>query len=94
MIRGRGDAYEHWLPLSEEERRLLLAVVYAELEAAEENVRDFEVDGPPDALDDARDYAALVRRLYERIRDPRGRPSRPSHDRASNIAEPVERREI
>jgi hypothetical protein len=50
---------------------LLLAVVYAEVDAAEENVRDFEVDGPAEALDDARNYAALVRRLYERIRDPR-----------------------
>ena len=71
LIRGRGDAYEHWLPLSEDERRLLLAVVYAELDAAEENVRDFEVDGPPEALDDAQNYATLVRRLYGRIRDPR-----------------------
>jgi hypothetical protein len=71
LIRGRGDAYEHWLPLSEDERRLLLAVVYAELDAAEENVRDFEVDGPPEALDGAQNYATLVRRLYERIRDPR-----------------------
>jgi hypothetical protein len=71
LIRGRGDAYEHWLPLNEDERRLLLAVVYAELDAAEENVRDFEVDGPPEALDDAQNYATLVRRLYERIRDPR-----------------------
>jgi hypothetical protein len=35
------------------------------------NVRDFEVDGPPEALDDARCYAALVRQLYERIRDAR-----------------------
>jgi hypothetical protein len=34
-------------------------------------VRDFEVKGPPEALDEAKNYATLVRRLYERIRDPR-----------------------
>jgi hypothetical protein len=62
---------EHQLPLSEDERRLLQQLLYTELDAAEENVREFEVNGPPEALDDARDYATLVRRLYERIRDPR-----------------------
>jgi hypothetical protein len=61
-------ASEHWLRLSEDERRLLQAILYTELDAAEENLRDFEVDGPPEALDEARDYATLVRRLYERIR--------------------------
>ena len=59
------------LPLSEDERRLLQALLYTELEAAEENVRDFEVDGPAEALDDAENYATLVRGLYERVRDPR-----------------------
>ena len=63
-------APEHHLPLSEDERRLLQALLYTELDAAEENVRDFEVDGPAEALDDAQNYATLVRRLYERIRDP------------------------
>jgi hypothetical protein len=62
---------EHWLRLSEDERRLLQATLYTELDAAEENVRDFEVNGPSEALDDARGYATLVRRLYERIRDSR-----------------------
>jgi hypothetical protein len=62
---------EHQLPLSEDERRLLQQLLYTELDAAEENMRDFEVDGPPEALDDARDYATLVRQLYERIRDSR-----------------------
>jgi hypothetical protein len=62
---------EHQLPLSEDERRLLQQLLYTELDAAEENVRDFEVNGPPEALDDAQDYASLVSRLYERIRDPR-----------------------
>jgi hypothetical protein len=65
-----GRTHEHQLPLSENERRLLQAILYTELDAAEENVRDFEVDGPPEALDDARNYATLVRQLYERIRDP------------------------
>jgi hypothetical protein len=65
-----GRTHEHQLPLSEDERRLLQAILYTELDAAEENVRDFEVDGPPEALDDARNYATLVRQLYERIRDP------------------------
>jgi len=58
------------LPLSEDERRLLQALLHTELEAAEENVRDFEVDGPAEALDDAENYATLVRGLYERVRDP------------------------
>lgn len=62
---------EHQLPLSEDERGLLQQLLYTELDAAEENVRDFEVNGPPEALDDAQDYATLVRRLYDRIRDPR-----------------------
>ncbi len=62
---------EHQLPLSEDERRLLQQLLYAELDAADENVRDFEVNGPAEALDDAQDYATLVRRLYERVRDPR-----------------------
>jgi hypothetical protein len=62
---------EYQLPLSEDERRLLQQLLYTELDAAEENVRDFEVNGPTEALDDAQDYATLVRRLYERIRDPR-----------------------
>ncbi len=65
-----GRTHEHQLRLSEDERRLLKAILYTELDAAEENVRDFEVDGPPEALDDARNYATLVRQLYERIRDP------------------------
>jgi hypothetical protein len=65
-----GRTHEHQLRLSEDERHLLQAIVYTELDAAEENVRDFEVDGPPEALDDARNYATLVRQLYERIRDP------------------------
>jgi hypothetical protein len=63
--------HDHQLLLSEDERRLLQQLLYTELDAAEENVRDFEADGPPEALHDAQDYAALVRRLYERIRDPR-----------------------
>jgi len=61
---------EHQLPLTEDERRLLQQLLYTELDAAEENVREFEVNGPSEAADDARDYATLVRRLYERIRDP------------------------
>jgi hypothetical protein len=61
----------HQLTLSEDERRLLQQLLYAELDAAEENVREFEVNGPPEALDDAQGYATLVRRLYERIRNPR-----------------------
>jgi DUF1680 family protein len=73
-----GRTHEHQLRLSEDERRLLQAILYTELDAAEENVRDFEVDGPPEALDDARNYATLVRQLYERIRG--RRPSRCSHD--------------
>jgi hypothetical protein len=41
-------------------------------------VREFEVNGPPEALDDAQDYATLVRRLYERIRNPwQTKPARP-----------------
>jgi hypothetical protein len=69
---------EHQLPLSEDERRLLQQLLYTELDAAEENVRDFEVNGPPEALEDAQDYATLVRRLYERIRNPRQtKPARP-----------------
>jgi hypothetical protein len=50
---------------------LLQAMLYTELEAAEENVREFEVNGPPEALDDAQEHAALVLQLYERIRDAR-----------------------
>ena len=69
---------EHQLPLSEDERRLLQQLLYSELDAAEENVRDFEVNGPPEALDDAQDYVTLVRRLYERTRDlRRTKPARP-----------------
>jgi hypothetical protein len=64
-----GRTHERQLPLSEDERRLLQAILYTELDAAEENVRDFEVEGPPEALDDARNYATLVRQLYARIRD-------------------------
>jgi hypothetical protein len=37
---------EHWLPLSEDERRLLQAILYTELDAAEDNVRDFEAPVP------------------------------------------------
>jgi hypothetical protein len=69
--------HDHQLLLSEDERRLLQQLLCTELDAAEENVRDFEVNGPPEARDDAQDYATWVRRLYERIRDPRQtRPAR------------------
>jgi hypothetical protein len=44
---------EHWLRRSEDERRLLKAMLYTELDAAEETLRVFEVNGPSEALDDA-----------------------------------------
>ena len=72
------NSLEHQLPLSEDERHLLQQLLYTELDAAEENVREFEVNGPPEAFRDAQDYATLVRRLYERVRDPgQTKPARP-----------------
>ena len=59
---------EHQLPLSEDERRLLQQLLYTELDAAAENVRDFEVNGPPEALDDAQDYATWLSLLTEDVR--------------------------
>src|SRR5262249_34427764 len=79
-----GRTVEHQLPLSEDERRLLQQLLYTELDAAEENVREFELNGPPRRLTTPRTMPPWSAGSTSASGTP-SRPSRRGHDRGRNL---------